>query len=87
MIPTLSTKNDMNMNEILSEVERQLDSVGLDELIPGFLHGGLTRPRPVEIAGAIIRLKTNESITQNSNTTGVNFFFSAMIQRIFWRFR
>lgn len=64
MIPKLSLNNDMNIKEILSELERKLDSGGLDELSPGILHGGLARPRPVEIAGAINRLRCNKSIIQ-----------------------
>jgi predicted ABC-class ATPase len=50
--------------ETLKEVDRRMDIQGLDSLSPGQCHGGMSRPRLLEIAGAINRLRRNGSIFQ-----------------------
>ena len=51
------------MKDILSVVDKGLDAEGLDLLAPGQFHGGMSRPRMLEVAGALNRLR-RQSITQ-----------------------
>jgi predicted ABC-class ATPase len=51
------------MKEILSEMDKRIDSEGLDVLTPGLFHGGMSRPRMLEVAGALNRLR-RQSISQ-----------------------
>ncbi len=65
MMPTLAANNAVSINDVLSTLEKRIDSGGLDELNQGAFNGGLARPRPFEIAGAINRLRSSsKSITQ-----------------------
>eukprot|EP00536_Pseudo-nitzschia_multiseries_P016579 jgi/Psemu1/321049/estExt_fgenesh1_pm.C_11550001 len=62
-LPELSTRNE-SLTNILDEIEKRIDNQGLDTLTPGQCHGGMARPRLFEIAGAINRLRRENSIDQ-----------------------
>ena len=57
-------KDGQSILETLKEIDRRLDEEGLDTLSPGQCHGGMSRPRLFEIAGAINRLRRNGGIYQ-----------------------
>lgn len=61
-IPGISSNTrDQSLQDVLSALNQQMDAVGLDALTPGQYHGGMSRPRALEIAGAINRLRTKEN--------------------------
>jgi len=62
-LPVLS-KKDQYFKHILYELEKCIDNEGLDSLTPGQCHGGMARPRLYEVAGAINRLRRENSISQ-----------------------
>jgi predicted ABC-class ATPase len=49
---------------VLLSLDKVLDEEGLDALTIGQFHGGMSRPRRFEIAGAINRLRREKSIIQ-----------------------
>jgi predicted ABC-class ATPase len=57
-------KDDQMILETLKEIDRRMDEEGLDSLSPGQCHGGMSRPRVFELAGAINRLRRNGGIRQ-----------------------
>jgi len=65
MIPTLAV-NNATLSEILSALEKKIDRGGLDEIDQGTFHGGMARPRAFEIAGAVNRLRSKNSIVQKN---------------------
>jgi len=50
--------------EAVATVSRQVDAGGLEVLAPGQFHGGLTRPRGIEVAAAINRLRVERHLIQ-----------------------
>jgi predicted ABC-class ATPase len=52
------------IRETLNSIDKQLDLSGLDMLAPGQFHGMLTRPRMIEVAAALNRLRIPGAITQ-----------------------
>jgi len=54
---------------VLASLDKVIDQGGLDALAPGQYNGGLARPRSLEVAGAVNRLRTNGGMVQNSKTT------------------
>ena len=62
-LPELS-KRSQSFRDNLNELDERIDNEGLDSLTPGQCNGGMARPRLYEIAGAINRLRRDNSITQ-----------------------
>ena len=62
-LPDLSERGK-SFRDTLNELDKRIDNEGLDCLTPGQCHGGMARPRLYEIAGAINRLRRDNSITQ-----------------------
>lgn len=65
-IPQLC-KERLSLRELLQSIEQRLDEEGVTTLTPGEYNGGMSRPRVLELAGAINRLRREKSIVQ-SNT-------------------
>jgi hypothetical protein len=57
-------KENQSLRDMLKALDARLDEDGLDFLAPGQFHGGMTRPRLFEIAGAINRLRRPNGIIQ-----------------------
>lgn len=53
-----------NVRELLEAVDQKIDESGLDVLAPGRYHGGLTRPRLLDIGAAINRLRRQGTVIQ-----------------------
>lgn len=49
---------------VLASLETVMDDGGLDALAPGQYNGGLARPRTLEFAGAVNRLRSKSGISQ-----------------------
>lgn len=64
-IPSLS-QQPVSLGVILGTLEQTMNMEGLDGLAPGQYHGGMARPRRFEIAGAINRLRRENSIVQTN---------------------
>lgn len=64
-IPNITSQNQATLQTVLGVLEQQINSDGLDCLAPGQYHGGMSRPRKFEIAGAINRLRRENSIVQS----------------------
>ena len=62
-LPKLA-KDNLSFEDLLAEIDARLDAEGLEAITPGQFHGGLTRPRSFEIAGAINRLRRENAIRQ-----------------------
>jgi predicted ABC-class ATPase len=62
-LPSLTGRSN-SLRDVLKQLEEQIDKEGLGFLAPGQCHGGMSRPRLYEIAGAINRLRRHNSITQ-----------------------
>lgn len=62
-LPYVAKKNQ-SLRDMLQELDVRLDAEGLDILTPGQFHGGMSRPRSLEIVGAINRLRRANSIGQ-----------------------
>lgn len=54
----------VTLNQVLSALEQALESGGLDALAPGQLNGAFARPRRLEVAGAINRMRRHNCIIQ-----------------------
>lgn len=52
------------LREILQSIDKAVDQYGLETLAPGQFHGGLTRPRLLEVGAAVNRLREIGAITQ-----------------------
>lgn len=63
LLPHLAKQNQP-LRETLKAINVVLDEDGLDILAPGQFHGFMSRPRSLEIAGAINRLRRPNGITQ-----------------------
>jgi predicted ABC-class ATPase len=64
-LPGLANEKQ-SLRETLQAIATHIDEDGLDVLTPGQYHGGMSRPRLFEIAGAINRLRRSQSIVQIS---------------------
>lgn len=53
------------LRETLRHLDQQIDSQGLEVLAPGLYHGGLSRARTIDIAGAMNRFRKVGAIKQN----------------------
>jgi predicted ABC-class ATPase len=62
-LPEMS-RRDQSFKDTLCEIEKRINNEGLDCLTPGQCHGQMARPRLFEIAGAINRLRRDNSITK-----------------------
>jgi predicted ABC-class ATPase len=62
-LPSIA-KDGKTFLDVIREVEKDLDTNGLDIMAPGQCNGGLSRPRSFEIVGAINRLRIQNSIHQ-----------------------
>ena len=66
----LASSSTSTLSDVLVTLEKLMDEGGLDALAPGQYNGGLARPRPMEIAGAVNRLRSKDSMTQNLRESG-----------------
>mmetsp|Transcript_1864 Transcript_1864/g.2571 ORF Transcript_1864/g.2571 Transcript_1864/m.2571 type:complete len:506 (-) Transcript_1864:84-1601(-) len=57
-------KANQSIRDMLETLDSRLDQEGLDFITPGQFNGGMSRPRQLEIAGAINRLRRQNSIVQ-----------------------
>lgn len=57
-------KKGLPFKETLREMENHINNEGLDCLTPGQFHGQMARPRLFEIAGAVNRLRRDNSVTK-----------------------
>ena len=53
------------LREALESINEALDQKGLNVLAPGQFHGGLTRPRTIEVGAALNRLRVPGAISQS----------------------
>lgn len=53
-----------SIRDVLRAIDAAIDQNGLDTLAPGQSHGGLTRPRMIEVGAAINRLRLDGAIVQ-----------------------
>ena len=60
----LATNSNATLPEVLVNLEKLLEEGGLDALAPGQFNGGFARPRSLEIAGAVNRLRTVDGMQQ-----------------------
>mmetsp|Transcript_4586 Transcript_4586/g.6969 ORF Transcript_4586/g.6969 Transcript_4586/m.6969 type:complete len:161 (+) Transcript_4586:149-631(+) len=63
-IAALASSGKNTLPSVLDSLEEVLDNDGLDSLAPGQFNGGLARPRRLEMAGAINRLRRKGSMVQ-----------------------
>jgi len=63
-ISTLAKDGRKSILELCEELDILIDKNGLDYLSPDSLHGGFSRPRRFEIAGAINRFRKNKCMAQ-----------------------
>jgi predicted ABC-class ATPase len=61
----VATNNGKPLLEVLRELEEAINTDGLDSVAPGQYDGTMSRPRSFEIAGAINRLRSHNSIYQS----------------------
>ena len=52
------------LKDVLKEVNRRIDEEGLESFTQGQCNGGMSRPRSFEIAAAINRLRSDDSVSQ-----------------------
>lgn len=52
------------LRDVLQSIDETIDQDGLDALAPGQFHGGLTRPRMLEVGAAVNRLRVQGALTQ-----------------------
>jgi len=53
-----------SLRSVLHRLDQLVDERGLDFLEPGRFHGALTRPRLLDVGGAVNRLRREDSISQ-----------------------
>ena len=58
-------KKGQSFKETLHEMENYINDEGLDYLTPGQFHGQMARPRLFEIAGAINRLRRDNTVAKS----------------------
>lgn len=63
-IPTLASTGTETLSSVLRKLSVTLDEDGLDSLAPGQFNGGFARPRTLEVAGAMNRLRQQNSMVQ-----------------------
>jgi predicted ABC-class ATPase len=63
-LATMSTAPGISLTDALQALDGTIDGGGLDVLAPGQFNGALARPRLLEIAGAVNRLRQVGSIKQ-----------------------
>jgi predicted ABC-class ATPase len=63
-VASLASNGNTSLNAVLVQLEEAMIREGFDALTPGQLNGGLAKPRLLEIAGAINRLRREGSIVQ-----------------------
>jgi predicted ABC-class ATPase len=63
-LASLETAPDISLYDALKALDGTIDNGGLDVLAPGHFNGALARPRLLEIAGAVNRLRQAGSIKQ-----------------------
>ncbi len=63
-LTALESGSKMTIFQVLTQLNALLDHEGLEALTNGQFDGSLARPRTFEIAGAINRLRVNESFVQ-----------------------
>jgi predicted ABC-class ATPase len=78
----LAACSTSTLPEVLASLEKLIDEGGLDALAPGQYNGGFARPRPLEIAGAVNRLRSSDSMRQNRDAGGVVGGNGHMIQNL-----
>jgi predicted ABC-class ATPase len=66
----LAASSTSTLSDVLASLEKLMDEGGLDALAPGQYNGGFARPRPLEIAGAVNRLRRNDSMRQTLREAG-----------------
>jgi predicted ABC-class ATPase len=66
----LATGSTSTLPEVLARLETLVDEGGLDALAPGQYNGGFARPRSLEIASAVNRFRSGDSMRQNLRDTG-----------------
>lgn len=64
LLPT-KARGNQTLQEMLCALDAHIDREGLDALSPGQLHGGMSRPRTLEIGAAINRLRRPGAIIQS----------------------
>ncbi len=65
-IPNINSRHQA-LRQVLDVIEQKMNAEGLDCLAPGQYHGGMSRPRIFELAGAINRLRRANSIVQSKS--------------------
>jgi predicted ABC-class ATPase len=63
-LPSSETAPGVTLYDALKALDGTIDDIGLDVLAPGHFNGALARPRLLEIAGAVNRLRQDGSIKQ-----------------------
>ena len=66
----LAGNGTSTLPSVLNSLEKMMDQGGLDALDPGRYNGGLARPRSLEIAGAVNRLRNQGGMSQDDQTSG-----------------
>jgi predicted ABC-class ATPase len=66
----LAADSTSTLPQVLASLEKLMDERGLDILAPGQYNCGFARPRPLEIAGAVNRLRSGDSMRQNLLNAG-----------------
>lgn len=56
--------DNSTVKETLQKLDRKVDEEGINALAPGLYHGGLSRARAIDIAGAMNRFRKDGSIKQ-----------------------
>lgn len=63
-LPSIATDRNNTLRQVLEALDKAIDEGGLDILAPNQFHGGMARPRRFELAGAINRLRRDDSVFQ-----------------------
>lgn len=64
LIPSMSSSGKMSVSDLMMALRAKLDIDGFDFLAPNTFHGDLALPRVFEIAGAINRLRRQNTLIQ-----------------------
>ena len=64
-LPSVALDARRTLAETVWEIEKIIDEQGLDALAPNQFQGAMSKPRRFEIAGAINRLRRDQSVVQN----------------------
>lgn len=63
-VASIAVNNNVALEEVLNQLEKAMEWESLNALAPGQLNGGLARPRRLEIAGAINRMRRSGAFVQ-----------------------